>query len=219
MTPSGKKISINPDKQTEFTPARLEHREYAMGDKVEARENILPQSSQRVTNGTRGTILAIDDKSTTIAWQNGSKSTLKNKDMCFVDLAYAHTTFKEQGATNDREIIAVSKMGAKIFHKQAVYVAATRAKDNTEIVTSDMANLLKSAGEEVLKTTAMDMKVGGQEAFDRAITAALGEKAICRDNVSKIDGLKQLIGQQKTQTTGEIKQNNKGITIEMLLRS
>jgi hypothetical protein len=110
-------------------------------------------------------------------------------------------------------------MGAKIFHKQAVYVAATRAKDNTEIVTSDMATLLKSAGEEVLKTTAMDMKVGGQEAFDRAITSALGEKAISRDNTSKIDGLKQLIGHQKTQTTGEIKQNNKGITIEMLLRS
>ncbi len=216
-TASGKKISINPDKQTDFSPARLEHRDYAVGDKIEARENILPQSRQRVTNGTRGTILAIDDKSATIAWQDGSKSTLGNKEMCFVDLAYAHTTFKEQGATNDREIIAVSKMGAKVFHKQAVYVATTRAKDNTEIVTSDMKALLKSAGEGVLKTTAMDMKITGQEAFDRAITKALGEKAITLDHTSKIDTLKQSIGQHKTPMSQEIKQN-KEMTMEMLLR-
>lgn len=219
MTPSGKKISINPDKQTDFSPARLEHREYAIGDKIEARENICPQRSQRVTNGTYGTILAIDEKSTAIAWQDGSKSTLGNKDMCFVDLAYAHTTFKEQGATNDREIIAASKIGAKVFHKQAVYVATTRAKDNTEIVTSDMKALLKSAGEEVLKTTAMDMKVGGQEAFDRAITTALGEQAITKDHTSKIDALKQLIGHHKTPVVGDIKQNDKSMTIDVLLRS
>lgn len=50
-------------------------------------------------------------------------------------------------------IIAASETGAKVFNRQATYVAATRAKDNTEIVTSDYERLLKSAGKEVKKTT------------------------------------------------------------------
>ena len=73
-----------------------------------------------------------------------------------VDHAYAHTTFKEQGATLDREIIAVSDPGARIMNQKATYVAISRARDNTEIVTSDRATMLKNAGVGFEKSIALE---------------------------------------------------------------
>jgi hypothetical protein len=72
-----------------------------------------------------------------------------------IDHAYARTTFKEQGATNRHEITMVSGTGAKIFNKEAAYVGATRAKVNTEVITSDHERLLKNAGNDVSKQTAL----------------------------------------------------------------
>ena len=81
---------------------------------------------------------------------------MNNDHLRFVDHAYAHTSFKEQGATNDRQIFAVSLTGAMIVNRESTYVALTRAKDNTEIVTSDLERLAKNAGRDVSKTTALD---------------------------------------------------------------
>jgi ATP-dependent exoDNAse (exonuclease V) alpha subunit len=97
-----------------------------------------------------------------VQWDDGRKVTLSNKQAQAVDHAYARTTFKEQGATNTHEVIMVSERGAKIFNKEAAYVAATRAKVNTEVITSDRDRLLKNAGVDVSKETALqqsEMKV------------------------------------------------------------
>jgi uncharacterized protein YdeI (YjbR/CyaY-like superfamily) len=49
----------------------------------------------------------------------------------------------------------VSETGARIFNKEAAYVGATRAKVNTEVITSDQERLLKNAGNDVSKPTAL----------------------------------------------------------------
>jgi ATP-dependent exoDNAse (exonuclease V) alpha subunit len=225
ITESGKKITINPDKQTKFTPAKLESREYSVGDKVEARENLYPNGNreQRVPNGARGEILAIDKESATIQWHDGQKTVIGNKEMQFVDLAYAHTTFKEQGATNDREIIAVSEVGAKVFNKQAAYVAATRAKHNTEIVTSDLKTLLKNAGKDVSKTTAIDIEnqhsntsdISKEKTFDQMMQSILSKTSFKEQEISQLSNSKSI------QHTGSVATKNtkqKDINIEQLLQ-
>ncbi|MCA8482122.1 hypothetical protein LGN35_29820 [Burkholderia multivorans] len=112
----------------------------------------------RIDNGTQGVIVAIDSLGARIRWnRDGKESDLKNDDLRFVDHAYAHTSYKEQGATNHREIVAVSKVGARVFNREAAYVAASRAKDNTELITSDLDTLLRNAGQEVGKTTAVEL--------------------------------------------------------------
>lgn len=178
----GREISINPDRQDYFSPAKHETRAYSAGDHVETRAIIKEREADtpRISNGTRGAILNINASGAEIQWADGVKSKLTNNELRFVDLAYAHTTYKEQGATNDREIIAISEIGAKVFNKEAAYVAASRAKDNTEIVTSDMQTLLRNAGKEVGKTTAVKLDLPVQilpgEAmtrFDRAVDAYL----------------------------------------------
>ncbi|CAE6842412.1 MobF family relaxase [Paraburkholderia aspalathi] len=168
----GKRIEINPQRQDYFSPAKLEDREYAAGDRIETRAiiRLKDQDRKRIANGTAGVITEIDANGAKIRWTHNEKgakirpdadraeSYLTNHELRFIDHAYAHTSYKEQGATNDREIIAVSSTGAIVFNKQAAYVAASRAKDNTEIVTSDLATLKRNAGAEVEKTTAIEME-------------------------------------------------------------
>lgn len=45
-----------------------------------------------------------------------------------------------------------------MFNREAAYVAASRARDNTEIVTEARDAMLKNAGKEVGKTTAVDFE-------------------------------------------------------------
>lgn len=157
----GKAVEINPQRQDYFSPAIRESRVFAVGDRVETRAIIrLPgQELNRIDNGSQGVIVAIDGQGARIRWnRGGQESELKDDDLRFVDHAYAHTSYKEQGATNHREIIAVSETGAHVFNREAAYVAASRAKDNTEIITSDLDTLLRNAGREVGKTTAVEFE-------------------------------------------------------------
>ncbi|MDC6085925.1 MobF family relaxase [Burkholderia cenocepacia] len=160
LNAKGKSVEINPQRQDYFSPAIQESRVFAIGDRVETRAIIrLPgQELNRIDNGTQGVIVAIDSLGARIRWnRDGKESDLKNDDLRFVDHAYAHTSYKEQGATNHREIVAVSKVGARVFNREAAYVAASRAKDNTELITSDLDTLLRNAGQEVGKTTAVEL--------------------------------------------------------------
>ncbi len=159
----GQEIKMNPKQKDYFTPMKMETREYGIGDKIEARANIHfdDKKQVRIDNGTRGVISAIDDKGATVKVA-GAKGgirdiRLNNDQLRMVDLSYARTTFKEQGSTTDREIIAISKVGAKVFNSQAAYVAGSRAKGNTEIVTSDYETMLRNSGKVVGKTTAIDV--------------------------------------------------------------
>jgi ATP-dependent exoDNAse (exonuclease V) alpha subunit len=154
----GKQITINPMKQERFTAAREEHRTFSAGSQIEARAILKfeDKMSAKITNGARGVIEHIHDKGATVKWHDRVTSQLTNEHLRFVDHAYARTSFKEQGATTHREIIAMSLTGAKVFNRESAYVAASRAKDNTEIVTSDAKTMLKNAGKDASKSTALE---------------------------------------------------------------
>jgi hypothetical protein len=155
---AGRRIEVNPMKQERFSPAIFETRAFGVGDQVEARANLKFDDAAipRVVNGSRGEIVRIDDRTAQVQWTDGRITELTNKHLQYVDYAYAHTTYKEQGQTTDREIFAVSKVGAQIVSRESAYVAGTRARDNVEIVTSNRDKLLANADRDVGKTTAFD---------------------------------------------------------------
>lgn len=164
-------VTINPDRSTKFSVARAEIRDYSQGEKIEARANIGRRNDpQRVTNGTKGVIREIDAKGAIVAWEDGKTTQLTNSELRHVDHAYARTSYKEQGVTNQVEIFAVSQTGAKIINRHASYVAASRAKGNTEIVTNAQEEMLKNAGREAQKTTAIDL---GENVSQSRINAGL----------------------------------------------
>lgn len=159
-TEAGRQLQIDPAKHSRFSFGRMEERSYAAGDTVEARANIgRSRDPGRIANGSRGTVVAIDEDGATIRWKDGKESNLTNAQLRQIDFAYAHTSHKEQGVTNDHEIFLVSETGAYWLNREASYVAASRAKNNTEIVTNDEAysKMLENAGTMPSKTTALDI--------------------------------------------------------------
>ena len=163
--PNGLRVTVNPMQQERFTPAQLETREFSQGDRVESRANLrfADKSIERVANGTRGTVRSIDAGGAVIEWAGGRQTRLDNAHLRLVDYSYARTSYKEQGATNDREILAVSIIGAKVINRESTYVSVSRARENTEIVTSDLAGLLKNAGRDASKSTAIDLEAASQQ--------------------------------------------------------
>jgi len=167
-TERGKVVELDPAMHTKFSFARLEERDYAVGDTVEAMANIgRSKEPGRIANGTRGAIIGIDTQGARIRWQDGREKTMTNQELRHVDHAYAHTSHKEQGVTNHREIFLVSENGAHWLNRETSYVAASRARQNTEIVTTASARekMLENAGKEPEKTTAID--IGDNLAVDK----------------------------------------------------
>jgi conjugative relaxase-like TrwC/TraI family protein len=166
---NGKTVELDPSKHTRFSFARMEERHYAVGDAIEARANIgRLKDPTRVANGTRGVITEIDGQGARVLWQDGRETQMSDRQLRYVDHAYAHTSHKEQGVTTHREIFLVSEKGADWLNREASYVAASRAKQNTEIVTTEEAydKMLENAGKPPQKTTAID--IGHNLSLDRA---------------------------------------------------
>ncbi len=156
-TEAGRALVIDPSKHEGFAAMIKETRSFSTNDRIEAREVIRTtgQKRSRISNGTRGKIVEIDASRTVVLWDDGRKTQLTNDQARSLDHSYARTTFKEQGATNQHELLMISANGAKIFNREAAYVGATRAKLNTEIITSDQATLVRNAGNDVSKPTAL----------------------------------------------------------------
>jgi len=156
-TEEGRELRVKAGRHEGFHAARLEARTYSVGDRVEAREIIARTAEQggRINNGTRGFVQAMAPTGLTVQWDDGRTSELSNKEVRNIDLSYARTSFKEQGATNQHEIVMVSDTGAKIFSRQAAYVASTRAKGETEVVTSNRDKMLAQADRSSEKVTAL----------------------------------------------------------------
>ena len=159
-TEDGKKVTFNPARQDLFTPAKLEHREYAVGSQVETRAKLLENEAHPViTNSRYGQITAINESGVFVKFERiDDPVLLTNKELRLVDHRYAHTSFKEQGATNTVELMVLSDKGAAVFNRETAYVMATRAKGRTEVITSNPDAVYKNAGKEVQKTTAINLE-------------------------------------------------------------
>ncbi len=198
-TPDGKVIEFNPQKHGNFTPAIMEKRDFHQGDKVEVRDVLRIEvgtsrnghgvETLRIANGTKGVIEKIDQEGAVIQWADGKSTAINNRQLMHVDHAYAHTTFKEQGATVHREVIALSTTGAMIFNREAAYVAATRAKGISEIVVTDkgLEKMLENAGKKVDKTTAVDWEERLSKALEIGGGLPKGHQRVEKAAVKNLD--------------------------------
>jgi hypothetical protein len=175
ITPDGRSLTINPQQQDLFEAYKAESRQFAVGDQVTARAvlRLGDEAKTEISNGAHGRITAIDEKGATVAWSDGKSTELGNEALARVDYAYARTSFKEQGATNHIELVAVSERGAKIFNVESHYVAITRAKINTVLITSDLPTMRRNAGAQVEHTMAITEKQLG--AMSRAMQVELAK--------------------------------------------
>lgn len=195
----GKEFVINPEKTNKFSFAQLEQRSYSVGDQIEVRANIgRKNDAGYITNGTKGRITGINNDGVEITWKDGKKTLMNNQQLRHIDHAYARTTYKEQGVTNDRELFVVSEIGAMVVADQAAYVATSRARDNTEIITNAYEKLLNNVGRETKKTTAIDI----------SITKEIGGlKPKDLDTDKQIKRNREVVRKEQTKDNFEIKQD------------
>jgi conjugative relaxase-like TrwC/TraI family protein len=119
--------------------ARLPHRPYDLraGDEVILTGQLRPRGEDRVENGTRGTVLSIDERDDRVVLRTEEPqprdvefSTRESPD---VRLAYAQHVYKAQGLTTDRALVLT---GGWQSDRERAYVALSRAKERTDVYVS-----------------------------------------------------------------------------------
>jgi hypothetical protein len=151
---TGRNVLINPDRQHQFSPYKLEGRQFAVGDLIETRANI----DDYLIRGRPGVVTGVSGEGIQVRWDGKEDRALSSKEARFVDYAYAHTSQKEQGQSLGVEIPCISETGAKAMSREGNLVIGTRAKYETIVVTSAKETMLKNASKEPVKTTAMDIQ-------------------------------------------------------------
>ena len=107
-------------------------KEFASGDRIVFLKN---DKQIDVQNGLQGTIEKInpEEKTITVKTDNEQKVTFNYEKYNQFDYSYAITEHKSQGATVEHAVVVHEGNATK----NAVYVAMTRAKDETHIFTTD----------------------------------------------------------------------------------
>ncbi len=99
---------------------------FAAGDRVMFLRN---ERGLGVTNGTLGTIEAVDERAMTARTDNGRSVSVELRDYSHLDHGYAATIHKAQGMTVDRaHVLATPGLDA-----HAAYVALTRHRDQLDL--------------------------------------------------------------------------------------
>ncbi|MBA4040419.1 relaxase domain-containing protein [Novosphingobium sp. NBM11] len=149
--------------------------ELQAGDRVQFTRN--DREAGRI-NGLRGTVTAIDPKrqQATIALANGREQRLDLSDPRDAHLrhAYVQTAHAAQGQTAERVLIHADSRSANLVDQKMLYVALSRARSETIVVTDDKARLIRAiherAGE---KQTAMEVSAP-EAAKTKSLGAGLG---------------------------------------------
>ena len=108
--------------------------ELAADDEVILTGQLRPPGVERVENGTRGTVMSVDDRTDRVQLRTEEP---KPRDVAFstrgfndVRLAYAQHVYKAQGLTTDRAMVL---MGGWQTDRERAYVALSRARERTDV--------------------------------------------------------------------------------------
>jgi ATP-dependent exoDNAse (exonuclease V) alpha subunit len=115
--------------------AELPSRPYGLraGDEVIFTAALYRPGTERVENGTLGTVLDIaGDRTVTVQTQgdDGREVNLDTREFSDVRLSYAQHVYKAQGRTVEQALVL---MGGWQTDRERAYVALTRARDRTDI--------------------------------------------------------------------------------------
>jgi ATP-dependent exoDNAse (exonuclease V) alpha subunit len=109
----------------------------AAGDEVLFSAQHHVPGRERVENGTRGQIVAVDERSSSVRVRVEERRTreidVNKEELSRLRLAYAQHVYKAQGLTTDRALVLT---GGWQTDRETSYVALTRAREQTDVYTS-----------------------------------------------------------------------------------
>ena len=159
--------------------AKLPHRPYdlASDDEVMLTGQLRPPGGERVENGTRGTVLQVDDRDDRVVMRTEEPEPrdveFSTREFSDVRLAYAQHVYKAQGLTSDRSLVL---LGGWQTDRERAYVALSRARERTDVYVS----------REDLGQDGVDTDLIGRLA-DRVAVSHAQQASVTRDPVAPRD--------------------------------
>jgi ATP-dependent exoDNAse (exonuclease V) alpha subunit len=147
---------INPSRRRAFEVERVEHRRFAVGDRIQfrARDRALD-----VANGTVGTIKKLDhERSVAIVEVGPRRFSLDLKQPHAIDHAYAVTSHRSQGLSRERVYLAVdTSHSEELVNRRQFYVGVSRAVEDVRVYANDRTALSRAVSREQDRESALSL--------------------------------------------------------------
>ena len=149
---------------------------FAEGDKIIFLKN---DDALGVQNGLTGTITSLrDDGAMTVRTPDGQVLTIDTSRYGFFDYGYSATSYKVQGSEHARVVYHADTRHFNRF--QNFYVAASRAREDIEILTDSKARLLEQVQVQEMKTSTLDYpaeQMQAQQSLGMGLDLSLSEES------------------------------------------
>ncbi|HEV2616560.1 MAG TPA: ATP-binding domain-containing protein, partial [Candidatus Acidoferrales bacterium] len=137
---------------------REDVREFAEGDRVQF---TAPYAEKHIANRELGTVERVDSEGNLkILLDAGREIEFAIREHPHLDYGYAVTSHSSQGLTADRVLVHVDTEAAheNLINTRLAYVSVSRARDEAQIFTNDVARLSDAFSREVSKASALELE-------------------------------------------------------------
>ncbi len=150
-TETGRMVAWKPAQLTRVEVYTTERRDLQAGDTIRFTRN-----TSEVVNGQTASVERLQDGLATLRLSNGTALTLALADNQHWDYGYASTIHASQGKTVDTAAVHITPGSGQAFGERSFYVAATRARQDTTIYTTDREAAASLVTQPQDKTSALE---------------------------------------------------------------
>lgn len=150
----GANIMFNPAKVSTTQVYQWEHRELAVGDRVEFRAHL---KKDNIANHAVATIRELNQHKVKIEFDSGREMVMPLAQFRHIDHGYCSTDFSKQGHTVDNVIVNLDTLGPSgLVNRQVAYVGVSRGRLDAQIFTNDKEALRRAIARDPQKEIALD---------------------------------------------------------------
>jgi conjugative relaxase-like TrwC/TraI family protein len=157
--PDGQQVIYDPARLHGISAYREIEREFSVGDRLQF---TAPNRELGVANRDLGTIQKIGEHSKMTVRMDGGKDrvvTFDPAEMRHFDHGYAVTSHSSQGLTSERVLVNMdSNVHPELINTRFAYVSVSRASQDAQIFTNNLAQLAPQLSTDISKTSAL--KIG-----------------------------------------------------------
>jgi len=154
--PDGQHVTYDPARLHGISAYREIEREFSVGDKLQF---TAPNKELGVANRDLGTVQKIDANGAMTVLMDGGKDravTFDPEQMRHYDHGYAVTSHSSQGLTSERVLVNMdTNVHPELINQRFAYVSVSRASQDAQIFTNNLAQLGPQLSTDISKTSAL----------------------------------------------------------------
>jgi conjugative relaxase-like TrwC/TraI family protein len=169
--PDGQQVTYDPARLHGISAYREIEREFAVGDRLQF---TAPNRELGVANRDLATVQKIDETGAMTVSMDGGKDravTFDPAEMRHFDHGYAVTSHSSQGLTSERVLVNMdTNVHPELINTRFAYVSVSRASQDAQIFTNNLAQLVPQLSTDISKTSAIKVVQSAALASEIALT-------------------------------------------------